>query len=60
MNNTQKIYNDLFHDLSTKQYSLESYISREYKCSNGIGVVYSVRVKSCARALAIPVGNEEK
>lgn len=60
MNKTQEIYTALFRDLLEKQYSLENLISREYKCANGVGIIYSVKVKSRVRVLSIPIPEKVK
>ncbi|MEE1597768.1 PD-(D/E)XK motif protein [Acidaminococcus fermentans] len=55
MNKTQEIYNALFQDLLVKKYSLENLISREYKCANGLGLIYSIKVGLQVRVLSIPI-----
>lgn len=60
MNKTIELYQELYNDLVSSTYGLDSNLYRKYLYDIGDGIVYSVSVKNRTRALSIPILQENK
>ena len=60
MNKTSELYQELFRDLNSNNYGIDSSLYRKYLYDIGEGVVYSVSVRDRTRALSIPIPIENK
>lgn len=60
MNKTLQIYKELLLDLQKNQYHPNKHISREYKCENGIKLIYSIAAGLRTKIISIPADQSIK